>query len=337
MQAFIFRKQFPFGQLQDTEFRQELQDSVPTQKSMPVMQQLLHKISRLEGTVSEISVAVDTQSDVILETRYYNFQSKINNLEQELINKSDECQSLLQDNSKASLQNQELFTEFNQLSAINSKTLSQNLLLTSQNEEIRKSAISNEHSQKTQIAALHKTIDGLQLQVQEVEKVKCDLAKKALIYFDENASFERKCESFSDKLSIAESQCTVLNGCIKGLARTIEKLEVLLKINSIQQQYHQTLRDFALEIKGHCKGCPLISAEAMHDALFNKRYDAVYSFAQQHGLTTIDSIINCSVSHLTWEQCNYPGQYHTLDALNSLGQYQYRPPPRRQQRKGPRR
>ena len=138
MQAFIFRKQFPFGQLQDTEFRQELQDSVPTQKSMPVMQQLLHKISRLEGTVSHmmsvtqvvetppvpptpLCYVVSTQTvqpvkcssnastqtcDVQLDNKLLNLQSQIDNLEENFKNKSDECQTLIHDKSMAALQNQ---------------------------------------------------------------------------------------------------------------------------------------------------------------------------------------------------------------------------------------
>ncbi len=350
MQAFIFRKQFPFAQLQDTELRQELPHSVPARKVRPVMQQLLHKISRLEETISHIvsppqisemspkpqtpCYVVSTQTvqpvtyssnastqtcDVQLDNKLLNLQSQIDNLEENFKNKSDECQTLIHDKSMAALQNQKLFNELNQISATNEKTLSQNQLLTSENEKLRKTVSSNEHSQKRQIPALKKTIDELQLKVQEEIRQRIASARKASTLWDENDNFERKCHSLSDKLSNAESQCTDLEVLFKEKS---EKFEVLQqntdtfqkKCSQLQDKLEstakatvynlrlypgQTLRAFAREIQNHCDGYN-ISEAIMCRAVIHGTQQAYtfHEYVHSQNLDTIDSISNCNVAHL---------------------------------------
>ncbi len=181
MQAFISRKQFPFAQLQDTELLQELQqDSVPTQQIRPVMQQLLHKISRLEGTVSQILSPIQVIETPPVPPTPARYVVSTQTMSSSIHMIDSDCQT--------------------------SSPITSNLCTQAQVKEFKDSSVSvslpspSDQCQKDQIVRLNKTIAELQDQVQKEQVKLKGSAKTIKTLQEEKRSIQRTTQSLSDFL-----------------------------------------------------------------------------------------------------------------------------------------
>ncbi len=94
-------------------------------------------------------------------------------------------------------------------------------MLTSQNEKLRKSASSNEHSQKTQIVTLNKTIVDLQHQVKEGQEQLKASAKTIETIQEEQCSLSHKLTLEGFESGIARQENDGFYNSIFAIVRTV--------------------------------------------------------------------------------------------------------------------